>query len=59
MGFASVFEIIEYTLDTVFKMSTQKGGLKDTMQDMIDALLGCSIMIIYYIKNIKSSFYKI
>lgn len=52
MGFASVCEIIEYSLDTFFKMNTQKGGLTDTMQDMIDALFGSIIMIVYYIKKI-------
>lgn len=52
MGFASICEIIEYGLDTIFKMNTQKGGLPDTMQDMIDSLLGCIIMIIYYIRKI-------
>ncbi len=52
MGFASVCEIVEYTLDTLFKMNTQQGGLTDTMNDMIDALFGSIIMIIYYIKKI-------
>lgn len=52
MGFASICEIIEYYLDTLFKMNTQQGGLTDTMHDMRDALLGSLIMIIYYIKNI-------
>jgi hypothetical protein len=52
MGFASVCEIIEYSLDTLFKMNTQQGGLTDTMHDMIDALFGSIIMIIYYIKKI-------
>ena len=52
MGFASICEIIEYSLDTIFKMNTQAGGLSDTMQDMIDALIGSVIMIIYYIRKI-------
>ena len=52
MGFASICEIVEYSLDTIFKMNTQQGGLTDTMNDMIDALLGSIIMIIYYIKKI-------
>ena len=52
MGFASICEIIEYSLDTIFKMNTQTGGLRDTMQDMIDALMGSVIMIIYYIRKI-------
>lgn len=52
MGFASICEIIEYFLDTLFKMNTQKGGLKDTIHDMIDALIGSILMIIYYIRKI-------
>lgn len=52
MGFASVCEIVEYSLDTIFKMNTQQGGLTDTMHDMIDALFGSVIMILYYIRKI-------
>lgn len=52
MGFASICEIVEYSLDTLFKMETQKGGLIDTMHDMIDALIGTILMIIYYIRKI-------
>ena len=52
MGFASICEIVEYSLDTIFKMNTQQGGLTDTMNDMIDALFGSIIMIVYYIKKI-------
>lgn len=52
MGFASICEIIEYLLDTIFKTSTQKGGLTDTMHDMIDALLGSIIMLVYYIRKL-------
>lgn len=53
MGIASIFEIVEYSMDTLFGMKTQVGGLKDTMQDMIDALLGGIIMIIYYINKLR------
>ncbi|MGL6106453.1 hypothetical protein [Romboutsia sp.] len=53
MGISSIFEIGEFVLDTVFKMNTQAGGLKDTMQDMIDSLLGGLIMITYYFRKIK------
>lgn len=53
MGFASICEIVEYSLDTIFKMNTQQGGLTDTMNDMIDALFGSIIMIVYYIKKYK------
>ena len=52
MGFASICEIVEYSLDTLFKMDTQKGGLTDTMHDMLDALIGSILMIIYYIRKI-------
>lgn len=48
MGISSICEIAEYLLDTYAHMETQVGGLKDTMQDMIDALLGGGIMIVYY-----------
>lgn len=53
MGISSICEIVEYLLDTIFKMETQVGGLKDTMQDMIDSFLGGIIMIIYYLNKIK------
>ena len=51
IGISGIGEICEYALDTLFNMDTQPGGLKDTMQDMIDALVGASIMIIYYYKK--------
>lgn len=48
MGISSICEIAEYLLDTYAHMKTQAGGLKDTMHDMIDALFGALIMIVYY-----------
>lgn len=48
IGISSICEIAEYLLDTYAHMKTQSGGLKDTMQDMIDASIGAIIMIIYY-----------
>jgi len=51
IGISGIGELSEYTLDTLFNMDTQSGGLKDTMQDMIDALVGTFIMIIYYYKK--------
>ena len=54
MGVASICEISEYLLDTYANMKTQAGGLKDTMQDMIDAFFGASIMIIYYYRKYLS-----
>ena len=56
MGIASICEISEYILDTFFNMSTQQGGLKDTMHDMIDALAGCVIMIGYYYPKFRTIF---
>ncbi|MGL5346983.1 MAG: hypothetical protein ACRDA3_06505 [Peptostreptococcaceae bacterium] len=55
MGISAICEIVEYLLDTYLKMKTQSGGLKDTMQDMIDAFLGGTIMIIYYYNKLKHS----
>lgn len=51
MGLSAVCELYEYILDALFSMDTQPGGLKDTMQDMINALIGVFIMIIYYYKK--------
>lgn len=54
MGISSICEISEYLLDTFSNMKTQSGGLKDTMLDMIDALLGATIMVIYYYRKYLS-----
>ncbi len=48
LGLSAVTEIFEYLLDVFFSKHTQPGGLKDTMQDMIDALVGCLMMIGYF-----------
>lgn len=53
MGISAICEIVEYLLDTYLKMETQVGGLKDTMQDMIDAFFGATIMTIYYYNKLK------
>lgn len=53
LGISGFLEIIEYTLDVLFSKHTQSGGLKDTMQDMIDALVGGLIMSGYFFKKIK------
>ncbi|MBN9647619.1 hypothetical protein J0L31_11515 [Terrisporobacter glycolicus] len=54
LGISGLLEIIEYLLDVVFGKDTQSGGLKDTMQDMIDALVGGLIMSGYYLRKIKN-----
>lgn len=51
IGISGLCEIAEYLLDVFFKMGTQSGGLKDTMQDMIYALSSTSLMIIYYFRK--------
>lgn len=55
MGISATCEVTEYIMDTGFKMKTQSGGLVDTMQDMIDALIGSVLMILYYINKIRKS----
>lgn len=45
MGVASLWEIIEFLLDTFIGTNMQVGGLKDTVIDMIDALIGSLVMI--------------
>ena len=54
IGISGFFEIVEYTLDVLFSKNTQPGGLKDTMQDMIDALVGGLIMSGYFFRKIKN-----
>ena len=55
MGVSGVCEIAEYLLDVFFKMGTQSGGLKDTMQDMLYALSSAILMIIYYFRKYNKS----
>lgn len=54
MGVASLWEIMEFSIDTLFGAHTQIGGLQDTMIDMIDAFVGAIISIPYFIKKLKS-----
>lgn len=51
LGISGICEIAEYLLDKFLKMTTQSGGLKDTMQDMMYALSAAFLMIIYYVKR--------
>ncbi|GKZ03761.1 hypothetical protein ANS017_05400 [Paraclostridium bifermentans] len=51
LGVSGLCEIVEYSLDKFFNMTTQAGGLKDTMQDMIYAMTGAFLMVIYYIRK--------
>ena len=54
MGVASMWEILEFTIDTLLGMHTQIGGLTDTMIDMIDALIGSIISIPYFTIKLKN-----
>lgn len=51
LGVSGLCEIVEYLLDRFFNMTTQAGGLKDTMQDIMYAMTGAFLMIIYYIRK--------
>lgn len=51
MGIASLWEIMEFLLDTFLGTHTQAGGLEDTVIDMIDAFIGGIIMTAYTAKK--------
>ncbi len=50
---AGLWEIMEFSMDTLLRLHTQAGGLTDTMMDMIDGLIGAIIMIPFTMKKIK------
>lgn len=58
MGVASLWEIMEFLLDTFCGLNTQAGGLTDTVVDMIDALVGSIIMVPIIIRKIKNKYKK-
>ena len=58
MGVASLWEIMEFSLDNILGTHTQIGGLEDTMIDMIDALIGAFISIPYFIKKLSDEYIK-
>ena len=47
-----LWEILEFSLDVLFKINCQAGGLKDTMVDMIDGLIGTIIMTPFLVKRL-------
>lgn len=53
MGVASLWEIMEFSIDNLFGMHTQIGGLNDTMIDMIDGLVGTIISMPFFLKSLK------
>ncbi|WP_434799012.1 hypothetical protein [Terrisporobacter vanillatitrophus] len=44
LAIVGLWEILEFTLDLLFKINCQAGGLNDTMIDMVDGLIG-TVMI--------------
>lgn len=58
MGVASIWEIMEFSLDNILGTHTQIGGLKDTIIDMIDALIGSIISIPYFIRKLSDEYIK-
>ena len=53
MGVASLWEIMEFSLDNILETHTQRGRLEDTMIDMVDALIGAIISIPYFIRKMS------
>jgi len=52
MGGASLWELMEFSVDKFLGMNCQAGGLVDTMIDTFDCLIGTIIMIPYYVKQL-------
>lgn len=52
MGGASLWELMEFSIDKFLGMNCQAGGLVDTMMDTFDCLIGTVIMIPYYAKQL-------
>lgn len=55
MSSTVIWEMIEFTGDTVFGLNAQLGSLQDTMEDMIYGTLGGLAYILYIIKEMKST----
>ncbi|GAA3640671.1 hypothetical protein [Asaccharospora irregularis] len=53
MGVASLWEILEFNMDLFIGTRTQAGGLRDTVIDMIDALVGTIVIMPILLHNIK------
>ena len=52
LGIANLWEILEFTLDVLFNINSQAGGLKDTMIDMIDCLIGAAIITPFLLRKL-------
>lgn len=56
LSVAVLWECTEFTIDKLLGTDTQKvltTGVNDTMKDMICALLGAILYIVYYVYDIK------
>lgn len=52
LGVGNLWEILEFSLDVLFKVNCQAGGLKDTMIDMIDGLIGTLIITPFLLQKL-------
>ena len=52
LGVGNLWEILEFSLDLLFKVNCQAGGLKDTMIDMIDGLIGTLIITPFLLQKL-------
>lgn len=55
MGIASIWELIEFFLDKYLGFDCQAGGLRDTMFDILDCLIGSVVATIYYYFKIRKA----
>lgn len=52
LAIANLWELLEFSLDVLFKINCQAGGLKDTMIDMIDGLIGTVLITPFLLKKL-------
>ena len=52
LGISNLWEILEFSLDVLFKINCQAGGLKDTMIDMIDGLIGTIVITPFLLRKL-------
>jgi hypothetical protein len=61
LALGSIWEIFEFSMDSLFGLNMQKSGLLDTMGDLIANSIGALIISLFgfvYLKNKKSFFLK-
>ena len=52
LGIANLWEILEFSLDVLFNINCQAGGLRDTMIDMIDGLIGTIVITPFLLRKL-------